>query len=105
MKNKTSTRLPNWASVLLAIIVGLGVYFITTRMQPKPEPEVIIQEKITHVQDKRDSITGVIKNSSHAAAKKSDSLVNLLKHEPWKLSQQDMKDSTVVNFLKNYRYE
>lgn len=105
MKNETSNRLPNSVAFALAIVVGLAVFFITRYGTPKQKPETVIKTQIQTKTVTRDSIITVIKNNSTASSKKGDSLVNLLKHEPWKLTPTDMKDSTVVNFLKNYRYE
>lgn len=104
MKKETSNRLPNWAVLAIAIVVGLTVYYASTRKSALPV-ETVIKTQVQTKTVTRDSIVTVIKNNSTAGSKKGDSLVNLLKHEPWKLSNQDMKDSTVVNFLKNYRYE
>lgn len=105
MKNETSNRLPNSVVFFIAIVVGLAVFFITRKCTPKQKPETVIKTQIQTKTVTRDSIITVIKNNSTSGAKKGDSLVNLLKTEPWKLSNQDMNDSTVVNFLKNYRYE
>lgn len=100
---KTPYRLPNWAVIAIAIIVGLTVYYFSTRSTN--EPAKVIKTAIEAKTAKRDGIITEVKNNSTQAVKRGDSLVELLKHEPWKLSQQDMKDSAVVNFLKNYRYE
>lgn len=95
-------RIPNWGVIIIAIITGIVVYYFSTRNIGNSEP---IKQTIEVKTAKRDSIISSVKNNSTQAAKKGDSLVKLLKNEPWRLSPEDMKDSTIVKYLKNYRYE
>lgn len=57
-----------------------------------------IEAKKNEIKD----ITTDIKEQSKQSVKKGDSLIKLLEKEPWKLRKEDMKDSTIVNYLKNY---
>jgi hypothetical protein len=95
----SDSKLPNsfWYFLIISsIIVGVIVYRCS---KPKNYPQ---ENQIKTAISKRDSIVNSEKQRSQAAIRKGDSLINLLKTEPWRLEEKDLKDTIIVEYLKNY---
>jgi len=86
----------------LFTIIGFGLFYWILFNNEHNAPYETFKPRIEAKKHEIKDITTDIKEQSKQSVKKGDSLVNLLKHEPWKLSKEDMKDSTIVNYLKNY---
>lgn len=105
METEKTYRLPNWGVILIAIVVGLMVWYIT---RPDPEGVKVKQKQKTTIQSKIDSLTGVrtkeIKNvvsHSKTQAVKSDSLLKTIKHE--KIIVTDTTYSAMFEYIANYK--
>lgn len=91
-----------WA---LFTIIGFGLFYWLLFNKEHNTPTETFKPRIEAKKQEIKDITNDIKEQSKKSVEKGDSLVKLLEREPWKLSKEDMKDSTIVNYLKNYRYE
>ena len=91
-----------WA---LFALIGFGLFYWMLSRKRQDTPTETFKPRIEAKKQEIKDITADIKEHSKQSVKKGDSLVKLLEKEPWKLSSEDMKDSTIVNYLKNYRYE
>lgn len=89
----------------LFTIIGFSLFYWLLFHERHNEPTETLKPRIEAKKQEINHITTGIKEQSNQSVKKGDSLVKLLKKEPWKLSNEDMKDSTIVNYLKKYHYE
>lgn len=105
METEKTYRLPNWAVILIAIIVGLIVWYIT---RPDPEDVKAKQKQKTTIQSNIDSLTGVrtktiddVVSNSKTQAAKSDSLVKTLPNE--KPIFRDTTYNAMFEYIANYK--
>lgn len=99
-------RLPaslRYLIIVLSIIVGLIAFNLT---KPKEYPkEKEIEQKIDSAKTERKEIIESVKSKSEKAARKGDSLIHILKTEPYRLEEKDLEDSIVRAYLRNYHYQ
>lgn len=89
--------------IVLSVIVGTIVYNCT---KPKEYPkEEKIEQKIDSTKTERKGIIESVKSKSEKAARKGDSLILILKTEPYRLEEKDLEDSIVRAYLRNYHYQ
>ena len=98
--NRNKYIIPGIIAIITIILISKH-FLIDRHNTPTETFKPRIEAKKQEIKD----ITTDIKEQSKQSVKKGDSLVKILEKEPWKLSKEDMKDSTIVNYLKNYRYE
>ena len=96
-ENDRDTQLRNDLTKLIVIVVISAAGLLYT-FSPK-------KDDINAKQTERDTTIREVKKSSSEAAKKGDSLLNILKTKPYLLDKEDLNDSVVKEYLKNYKYE
>lgn len=104
MEQEKTYRLPNWAVILIAIIVGLVVYYIT-----RPDPEDIkaaefgkkdIVHDIDSLTDARETVIEETVNKSQTQATKADGLIKTLPNE--KPIIRDTTYTAMCEYITNY---
>lgn len=93
---------------IISALISVCVLALTIKYFYFKEHNTRTETFTPHIEAKKKEIKDIttdIKERSKQSVKKGDSLVKLLEKQPWKLSNEDMKDGTIVNYLKNYRYE
>jgi hypothetical protein len=104
MEQEKNHRLPNWAVLLIAIIVGLLVYWVTRRDPPDIKAAEFGKKEIVHDIDSltkdRESVIEKTVNKSQTQATKADGLIKTLPNE--KPIIRDTTYSAMCRYITNY---
>lgn len=105
METEKTYRLPNWAVILIAIFVGLLVWYIT-----KPDPQdvkkaeakkEVTQSKIDSLGNARKDFIKDVVTNSQTQATKSEGLIKKLNDE--KIIIPDTTYNAMFEYIANYK--